>query len=69
MTNHFDKRIKVKIDKEKKTVSLSIRVTEEMVNVYKTTFNEFNVMLAEYHSQLYDAGLDASGEIAENETL
>ena len=43
----------VKIDKEKQSVSLSIRVSDEMVNVYKATVNEFNLMIAEYQSQLY----------------
>lgn len=53
MEKTFDKKIQVKIDKEKQSVSLSIRVSDEMVNVYKATVNEFNLMIAEYQSQLY----------------
>jgi hypothetical protein len=59
MEKTFDKKIKVKIDKEKQSVSLSMKVSDEMVNVFKTSINEFNVMVAEYQAQLYDAQLDA----------
>lgn len=54
MEKTFDKKIKVKIDKEKQSVSLSIKVSDEMVNVFKTSINEFNIMVAEYQAQLYD---------------
>ena len=59
MEKTFDKKIKVKIDKEKQSVSLSMKVSDEMVNVFKTSINEFNIMVAEYQAQLYDAQLDA----------
>ena len=59
MEKTFDKKIKVKIDKEKQSVSLSMKVSDEMVNVFKTSINEFNVMVAEYQAQIYDAQLDA----------
>ena len=59
MEKTLDKKIKVKIDKEKQSVSLSMKVSDEMVNVFKTSINEFNVMVAEYQAQLYDAQLDA----------
>ena len=59
MEKTFDKKIKVKIDKETQSVSLSMKVSDEMVNVFKTSINEFNVMVAEYQAQLYDAQLDA----------
>jgi hypothetical protein len=36
-----------------------MKVSDEMVNVFKTSINEFNVMVAEYQAQLYDAQLDA----------
>lgn len=58
MEKTFDKKIKVKIDKEKQAVSLSMKVSDEMVNVFKTSINEFNVMVAEYQAQLYDAQID-----------
>lgn len=58
MEKTFDKKIKVKIDKEKQSVSLSMKVSDEMVNVFKTSINEFNVMVAEYQAQLYDAQLE-----------
>jgi len=54
MQKTFDKKIKVKIDKEKQSVSLSMKVSDEMVNVFKTSINEFNIMVAEYQAQLYD---------------
>jgi hypothetical protein len=55
MGTSFDKKLKVKIDKDKQSVSLSIRVSDDMVNVFKTTLNEFNIMVAEYEGQLYEA--------------
>jgi hypothetical protein len=55
METSFDKKLKVKIDKDKQSVSLSIRVSDDMVNVFKTTLNEFNIMVAEYQGQLYEA--------------
>jgi hypothetical protein len=64
MEKTFDKKIKVKIDKEKQAVSLSMKVSDEMVNVFKTSINEFNVMVAEYQAQLYDAQIDT----VENDT-
>jgi hypothetical protein len=55
METNFNKKLKVKIDKDKQSVSLSVRVSDDMVNVFKTTLNEFNIMVAEYQSQLYEA--------------
>ena len=60
MVKHFNTRFKVKIDKEKNSVSLSIRVNDDVVNVYKSTLNEFNIMIAQYQSQLYDAYQDST---------
>jgi hypothetical protein len=60
MVKHFDTRFKVKIDKEKNSVSLSIRVNDDVVNVYKSTLNEFNIMIAQYQSQLYDSYQDST---------
>lgn len=65
MVKHFDARFKVKIDKEKNSVSMSIRVNDDVVNVYKATINEFNIMIAEYQSQLYDAFQDSTMHITE----
>ena len=39
-------------DAEKQTMSLSIRVTDDVVNVFKASINEFNIMIAEYQAQL-----------------
>jgi len=55
METNFNKKLKVKIDQDKQSVSLSVRVSDDMVNVFKTTLNEFNIMVAEYQSQLYEA--------------
>jgi hypothetical protein len=65
MVKHFDTRFKVKIDKEKNSVSMSIRVNDDVVNVYKSTINEFNIMIAQYQSQLYDAYQDSTMYIEE----
>jgi hypothetical protein len=62
MEKSFDKKLKVKIDKDKQSVSLSIRVSDDMVNVFKTTINEFNIMVAEYEGQLYEANQEESIE-------
>lgn len=67
MVRHFDTRFKVKIDKEKNSVSLSIRVNDDVVNVYKSTINEFNIMIAQYQSQLYDAYEDSTMHIIDEE--
>jgi hypothetical protein len=53
MAKIFDKKIKVKINKDDQTVSLSVKITDDLVNVFRTTINEFNVMVAEYQSELY----------------
>lgn len=70
MEKAFDKKLKVKVDKDLQTVSLSMKVTDEMVNVFKTSINEFNIMVAEYQSQLYDMGIDETTvtEIEETDT-
>jgi hypothetical protein len=65
MISHFDTRFKVKIDKEKNLVSLSIKVTDHVVNVYKATINDFNIMIAQYQSLLYDAYQDSTLRIEE----
>mgnify|MGYP000046981283 FL=1 len=62
MEKSFDKKLKVKIDKDKQSVSLSIRVSDDMVSVFKTTINEFNIMVAEYEGQLYEAHQEDSVE-------
>jgi hypothetical protein len=67
MVRHFDTRFKVKIDKEKNSVSLSIRVNDDVVNVYKSTINEFNIMIAQYQSQLYEAYEDSTMHIIDEE--
>ena len=54
MAKIFDKKIKVKINKDDQTVSLSVKITDDLVNVFRTTINEFNVMVAEYQSELYN---------------
>ena len=58
MEKSFDKKLKVKIDKEKQSVSLSMKVSDEMVNVFKTSLNEFNIMVAEYQAQLFSLEID-----------
>lgn len=65
MVKHFDTRFKVKIDKEKNSVALSIRVNDDVVNVYKSTLNEFNMMIAQYQSLLYSAYEDSTMHIEE----
>ena len=62
MEKSFDKKLKVKIDKDKQSVSLSIRVSDDMVSVFRTTINEFNIMVAEYEGQLYEAHQEDSVE-------
>jgi hypothetical protein len=66
MEKTFDKKLKVKIDKEKQSVSLSMKVSDEMVNVFKTSLSEFNIMIAEYQAQLFDAGIDENSTTTES---
>lgn len=65
MEKNFDKKLKVKIDKDKQSVSLSMKVTDDMVNVFKTSISEFNIMVAEYQSLLFDNGIE-DAPVAEN---
>jgi hypothetical protein len=67
MEKSFDKKLKVKINKEKQSVSLSMKVSDEMVNVFKTSLNEFNIMVAEYQAQLYTLEIDENTIVPSNE--
>jgi hypothetical protein len=69
MEKTFDKKLKVKIDKEKQSVSLSMKVSDEMVNVFKTSLSEFNIMIAEYQAQLFDAGIDENSITTTTESI
>jgi hypothetical protein len=40
---------------EKQAVSISIKVTDGLVNVYKSSISEFNLMISEYESLLHNA--------------
>jgi hypothetical protein len=67
MEKSFDKKLKVKIDKEKQSVSLSMKVSDEMVNVFKTSLNEFNIMVAEYQAQLFTLEIDETSIVPSTE--
>jgi len=67
MEKSFDKKLKVKINKEKQSVSLSMKVSDEMVNVFKTSLNEFNIMVAEYQAQLFSLEIDENAILPLNE--
>jgi hypothetical protein len=67
MEKSFDKKLKVKINKEKQSVSLSMKVSDEMVNVFKTSLNEFNIMVAEYQAQLFTLEIDENTILPSNE--
>ena len=67
MEKSFDKKLKVKINKEKQSVSLSMKVSDEMVNVFKTSLNEFNIMVAEYQAQLFSLEIDENTIVPSNE--
>lgn len=67
MEKSFDKKLKVKIDKEKQSVSLSMKVSDEMVNVFKTSLNEFNIMVAEYQAQLFTLEIDETTTVQSTE--
>ena len=67
MEKSFDKKLKVKINKEKQSVSLSMKVSDEMVNVFKTSLNEFNIMVAEYQAQLFTLEIDENTIVPSNE--
>ena len=67
MEKSFNKKLKVKINKEKQSVSLSMKVSDEMVNVFKTSLNEFNIMVAEYQAQLFSLEIDENTIVPSNE--
>lgn len=49
---HFNENVKITIGKDKKFVTLSIKVTENLVNVYKFNFSEFQSILAKMNAEL-----------------
>jgi len=51
---HFSKTLKVKIDDDKKKATLSIRVTDDHVVVYRFDLQDFKVMASEFMSLLKD---------------
>jgi hypothetical protein len=68
MDQSYYKKFKVSVDTEKQTVSLSIRVTDDVVNVYKSTMSEFSVMIAEYESLLYSSA-QAQNSLENNQEI
>ena len=56
---HFNSKFKTKIDKEKDTVTLSIKISDGMATLISSSISEFNIMIAEYQSQLYLAEQEA----------
>ena len=67
MEKSFDKKLKVQINQDKQSVSLSMKVSDEMVNVFKTSLNEFNIMVAEYQAQLFSLEIDENTIVPSNE--
>lgn len=47
----YSSSLKVKVDLEQKKVSLSVRVTENKVEVHILDLSDFDVMVAEYLAQ------------------
>ena len=56
---HFNSKFKTKIDKEKDTVTLCVKMSDEMATLVVSSISEFNVMIAEYQSQLYTAEMES----------
>ncbi len=52
MGSHYDRKTVIKVDRETQMVSLSIKVNDHCVNVYKISVAEFNILIGEYNSQL-----------------
>ena len=51
MKKHFDKNLVVKVDKENEKVTLSIKTTENKVEVFKLSLQDFSVMVAEFTAE------------------
>lgn len=50
--SHFFDKLRVKIDKKTEIVTLSIRITDDKVEVHQMRRSDFDVMLAQYNAQL-----------------
>ena len=47
----FDDTLKIKVNNKKRVVTLSIRTTENKVEVFKISLSDFEKMIASYNSQ------------------
>ena len=52
MSSHFSENLKVKVDKDAKEVTLSIRVNENCVQVYKVSVRDFMKVVGEFQQQM-----------------
>lgn len=57
MQQFYDKKFKTNVDAENQTMSISIKVSDGVVSVFKASINEFNIMISEYQAQL-NASID-----------
>lgn len=53
MGAHYDRKTVIKVDTATQMVSLSVKVNDHCVNVYKISVAEFNTLIGEYNAQLY----------------
>jgi len=49
--SHFFDKLRIKIDKKTDMVTLSIRITDEKVELHQIRRSDFDVMIAQYNSQ------------------
>jgi hypothetical protein len=49
---HFSDRISIKVDKEKNSVRVSIRITEDLVSVFSFSLSEFQKAVDQFNAQI-----------------
>ncbi len=62
MPKNYDKKVKIKMDPDCKSVTFSIKISDEIVVSTKLSSVQMEVMIAEYYSLLHDARLNLGDE-------
>lgn len=56
---HFTEQLRVKVDKENRMISLSVRIDENNVWTRKITLADFQKMIADFNAQMEESNIIA----------
>lgn len=67
MPKNYDRKVKIKVDPDCKSVTFSIKISDEIVISTKMSSVQMEVMIAEYYSLLHDARINRGedGDVTE----